>query len=139
MSDDKQYYYRFEDRTYALPLDEYDEPQGTVTYVKMILLEVVSKTPKGAWLKLHPHSLIPSPWLTFGWEHDKKFFCLDSAKKGFARSTQARAVVDFIERKKRQRDIYKTKAQKADKLVHQGECMLGDIEKGHTAKEYYFT
>lgn len=90
-------WHRFTDRTYANPLDEYDEPTGTTTYISHEKFAVVSRTPKGVWL-----------YLGFG----GKRFVLNSATKRFADPTEERAKISFLARKEKQRAIYQARADK---------------------------
>ena len=96
------YYYRYDDRRYAPPLNEYDEPMGQGRLeVLLTKFPVLKETPKGVWLD------------NFG----SKRFVLHSAYKRFADSDLDKAKASFIARKKRQGDIYRARARQADEAI----------------------
>jgi len=99
---EKTYWYRYENKVYAPPVDEFDRVCGE-GLMKVILYrwEVVKHTPKGVWLEL---------W-------GQKRFVLNRSRRRFACPTKDEARVSFIARKTRQAGIYEARARTARQAV----------------------
>lgn len=97
-------YYRYEDRRYAGPCDEWGDPIPGSGHsdIHLRTYEVLKHTPKGVWLRFR---------------YDKKFV-LASANKRFACATIEEAAESFIARKKRQISIYKNRMQRAEEVLN---------------------
>ena len=92
-------YHRYDDRTYAAPLDEFDNPMGPSRLsIEHTTYPVLKATPKGVWLDLGLGG---------------RRLVLHASRKRFACSTEEEALRSFIERKKRQAGICDTRAEKA--------------------------
>lgn len=99
MNEADDIFHRYDDRHYAAPLDECDNPMGAGTHeLAHTTYRVIKRTPKGAWIDL-------------GWG-DKRFVLL-SARKRYALPTQAEALESFIMRKRVQESIYENRAHSA--------------------------
>lgn len=84
MQNEKEYWWRAEDRRYANydPWAEFEQPSGSHLVIELYSYEVVRHTPKGVVL----------------WPHG---FVLGTATKQFAVPTKELALLDLIARKKR--------------------------------------
>lgn len=101
-------YYRFEERHYAPPVDEFDNPIGEGRCAVVLLKYPVKKhTPKGVRLKTGR-------------------FVLNTARKRFACATVEEAVTSFIARKRKQIQILMHQARRAQ--VALDACRNRDIE-----------
>lgn len=104
MSTDRltEYWYRYDDRQYAPPLDEYDNVcgEGRVE-VTLTKFPIIKYTPKGAWIDLYG---------------DKKFV-LRTARKRYACPTKEEAKESFLARKAKQIRIYKAKIRRAELAI----------------------
>lgn len=99
MSAAPELWHRYDDRSYAPSLDEFDNPVGrSVLRIVHTTYPVLKHTPKGVWLDLG-----------FG----GKRLVLHTSRKRFACSTKEEALRSLIERKKRQASIYRARAESA--------------------------
>lgn len=97
---DKEIFHRYDDLSYAPPVDEFDNPMGAGSHELLhTTYRVIKRTAKGAWIDLG-----------FG---DKRFVLL-TARKRYACPTQAEALESFIHRKERQATIYQSRLDKAE-------------------------
>ena len=95
-------WYRYEDRRYAEPVDEWGDSYGTGRLeVNLIKIPVRKHTPKGVWL---------------GWSAPGRFV-LTSARKRYACPTAEEAKESFIARKKRQASIYRARLRDAEEAI----------------------
>ena len=96
-------WYRYEDRIYAPPIDEFGDVcgKGRVEVLQREL-RVIKFTPKGAWLDVG-----------FG----EKRFVLRNCRKRYACPTIAEAKESFRQRKLRQRGIYQARVDHADRCL----------------------
>ncbi len=112
-SDDKNplgEWYRFEDKRYAGPLDEYDQPTPSTLTVHLRKYKVLKITPKGAWVHLGPFS-------------GKRFVRRDVTRR-FACPTVEEALESFKARKAKQARIYRKRADDADRASRLAENMV---------------
>lgn len=99
-----EFWYRYEDKAYAAPLDEFDNPIGSSSLeIELRKYLVLSHTPKGAWIDL-------------GFMQGKKFVRKD-ARKRFACSTREEAKESFIARKGRQIRIHQATVDRAKRAI----------------------
>ena len=105
-------WYRFEDKRYAGPLDEFDNPTPSVMEVHLRKYPVLKLTPKGAWLATCP------PFL------GTKRFVLREATKRFACPTIEEALESFKARKSKQARIHRKIAADADAAATRAEWMV---------------
>lgn len=98
------FWYRYEDRQYAAPLDEFDRPcgEGRLELIKR-RFSVIRETPTGAWLQEHP---IIAPR-----------FAKRDARKRYACPTEIEALQSFFARKQRQVSIYNARIRRAEKAM----------------------
>jgi len=97
-------WYRYEDKTYAAPLDEFDKPIGSPRLeVLLRSYQVMKHTTHGVWLS--------ESGITF-WR-----FVLHNARKRFACPTIEEAKTSFIARKTKQARIYRARAQRAEEAL----------------------
>ena len=112
-----EYWYRLEEQRYAAPLDEYDQPMGRgelVVHVRK--LKVLRHTPKGAWLV----------GLQYGEGNPR--FVLRDCKRRFACPTIEEATESFRQRKLRQAQILRARADtamEAKTLAEEGRVRMG--------------
>lgn len=116
-----EFAYRFEDAHYALPLDEFDNPQGSYMQVEIQAFHVYKRTPKGFWIS--PTLLLPNHLQTKG------RFVLLEANKHYACLTVEEAKESFIARKKRQQQIHLSRARSAEAAI----CALQGFTIGSIA------
>ena len=113
----EEVWYRYEDKYFAPPLDEFDNPVGGRSLeIHLFKFPVVKTTPKGAWLDIG--------------EHANRFASRDATKR-FACPTLAEAKESFIARKRKQARIYRKKAEEAEAAVRK-------IELGGARERVYF-
>jgi len=110
MSDDAEIavvkLYRYEDRTYASSLDEFDNPTGPGrTAVELREFRVFKTTAKGVWIYLWNHS-----------DADKRFVNL-TARKQFACKSKELAKESFIHRKQAHLRILLAQASRVKKAL----------------------
>lgn len=105
MGEPETVWYRFEERRYAAPLDEYENPipGGSRLVVHLLELPLIKETPKGVWLG----------WGGLGAGR----FVLRSAKKRYACPTLEEAKTSFRARKEKQAGIYRARAEDADRAI----------------------
>lgn len=98
--------YRYQEVTYAGPLDEFDEPTG-LGRTEVILHEypVFKTTKKGAWIYLYNHS-----------DEYKRFVNL-AARKQFACKTKELAKASFIHRKQAHLSILLAQANRIKSVL----------------------
>jgi len=102
-------YYRYVDKYYAPPLDEYDCPTGSSRMeIVLEVYSVIKRTPKGVRIARQ---------CMLGYVDTTTRMVLDSSKKKFACPTLALAKESFIARKTRQASIYKAKYEDALKAI----------------------
>lgn len=98
--------YRFDEVTYAGPLDEYDMPTPGSHVVELEAFVITKVTPKGFWVN--------RAGICRG-----RFILIDARKK-YAHQTIPDAKESFLARKRRQIAIYQAKITKAEDAI----CML---------------
>lgn len=97
-------WYRYEDKRYAAPLNEWDEPEGQGRLVvNLRKFEVLKHTPKGVWLRALGCS-------------DKHFVLLQSTKR-FACPTIEEAKASFTARKNKQIRIHQAQINNAKEAL----------------------
>ncbi len=107
-----KYWYRYEDRHTAPPLDEYDQPIGRGdVHIDLLKLVVLRHTPKGVWIRY------------FTVFKDERFVLTD-ARKRFACPTVREARVSFLARKKKQLSIHSARAQDVRDAVVKAESVF---------------
>ena len=100
---EQEFWFRYEDRRYAPPVDEFDRPIGEGSMDIMLRkYPVIKYTPKGVWLDL---------------SFNDHRFVLIGARKRFACPTVEEAKVSFIARKRRQASIYRARMNSAEKAI----------------------
>lgn len=93
---------RYEDVVYAAAMDEWDRSTGPGTLeVKLRRYPILKRTPKGAWIDTGLGLLQPR-------------FVLLEARKRFACPTEPEAMESFIQRKRQQLRILKTKVARVE-------------------------
>lgn len=90
------YYYRYIEAGSAS--SETEPMEWTSVSLRLELLELVKKTPCGAWLN-------------YGYTGAKNKFVLDYATKKYAHPTKEKAYESFLARKRKQLRIYKQKVR----------------------------
>jgi hypothetical protein len=99
----EELWYRYEDRRYAPPVNEWDEIVGRGTVeIKLREFRVLKHTPKGVWLEGY-----------FG----GKRFVLNDAYRRYACPTIEEAKVSFRARKAKQISIYKHRIEDAEEAL----------------------
>ena len=95
-------WYRYEDVTYAAPLNEYDEPVGPgETRVHLREFTVLKHTPKGVQLDVY----------------GQRKFVLKDATKRYACPTKEEASDSFLARKRRQLAILKSQQDRVERAI----------------------
>lgn len=101
----EEYWYRFEDKLYAAPLDEFDNSVGEARVAVILYkLLVCKRTAKGVWCQKY-----------YG-VSEFRFVLRDSIKR-FACPTIEEARISFIARKKKQIRIYSARVKIANKAI----------------------
>jgi hypothetical protein len=99
-----EYLYRYEDRTYSLGLNQFDDPlPGYTLKVELQEYRIIKRTPQGAWIVYGSWSM-----------HTPKRFVLLSARKRFACETKEEALESFKARKRKQIKILKAQLKRAE-------------------------
>lgn len=93
-----EYWYRYEDKGYANPADEYGESTGAHYVVELHKFSVKKHTPCGVRLSINR-------------------VVLHASRKRFACATLEEAKVSFIARKKKQASILRARAAIADRAI----------------------
>lgn len=116
-------WYRFEDKQYAAPLDEWGYTQGKGQIkVECRTFKVVRHTPKGVWLAAHI-----GPWTS-----REERFVLNGARKKYAHPTKAEAIESFLARKQAQLRIYTARADRARQASAMAKAMHEESAMGAT-------
>lgn len=111
-------WYRYEDRTYAAPLDEYENPVGQPrTELVLYDLTVLRVTPKGVWLSL--------------WPGATPRFVLDSARKRYAAPTKELALEGYLARKRSHVRILEAQLRRAQNALALGEALTAGKRPYH--------
>lgn len=113
-------WYRFEEQTYAAPLDEFDGgPCGEgLVEVHLHKYEVIRHTPKGVWVKRRIGA----------WSCGHARFILRQAHKRYACPTMEEAGQSFLARKARQARIFKARLRTIEKALAVFEHMRIEME-----------
>ncbi len=115
--------YRYNDVSYAAPLDEFDMPSrlpGAVE-VELSYFAIEKKTPKGVWVRLCFYN--EQTRQVSEWRCSERRFVLLTAHKKFACETKAEAMKSFLARKKRQLQILKSQARDVQWAIDKAERM----------------
>lgn len=97
-----EFWYRYEDKRFAAPHDEFDNPiGGPVIEVHVFKFQVVKTTPKGVWLNVA----------------EECRFVLRGATKRFACPTLDEAKASFVARKRKQIRIYQNRINLAEQAI----------------------
>lgn len=92
-------WYRFEDKEYAAPLDEFDRPNGPGhTELRLFEFQVAKETPKG--VRLSNGRLV-----------------LRDRRRRYACPTKTEALISFVERKRAQRRILQARLARVDRAI----------------------
>lgn len=98
-------WYRYEDRRYAAPLDEWERPCGSSRLVvELRQMDVTKVTPKGVWL---------------GGFYTRRFVLLE-ANKRYACPTKAEAMTSFLARKTKQASILRNQLRNVELAIQMG-------------------
>lgn len=107
-------WYRYEDRTYAAALDEYDMPTGSGRMeVVMSEYRVHKVTPAGVWV-------VRGNW-------DTPRFVLRAARKQYASPSKEAALTAYLARKRRQVSILESRAAKARRALELGVALQAKL------------
>lgn len=113
--------YRYEERRYAPPLDEFENPIGSgTTEIHLMEFSIVRETPRGAWVSYYG---------------SEPRFVRNEARKRYACRTKEAALASFIARKRRQAEILERQLSGVRALIYMAEhngapmpCVLPDLE-----------
>ena len=95
-------WYRYEDRRYANPVDEWGEPTGSHTAITLRKLPLLKVTRCGAWVEELP-----------GYRR----FCRNDATIPWASPTQEGALAAFLRRKAWQRKQREIELDRLDRII----------------------
>lgn len=122
-------WYRYEEKHWAAPTDEYGDPirGGGSTTLELIEFNVVRFTPKGAWIS-HPWLFEPSYREDGSYKAPGKRFQLRICRKRFACPTKKEALESLIARKTRQISIWQAQINQKEKAIQAANRLLGKPE-----------
>lgn len=98
------YLYRFDDKSYATCIDPDGDVWGSTTQVELTAYPIVKVTPCAYWVRL--------PYST------QNRLVYAGARKRFASKTIELAKESFIARKRKQAQIFRARADKADHAIY---------------------
>lgn len=113
MTEDKEYWYRFDDQRWSITLDPEREIFGTELEVRESSFQVLRHTPKGVWL--------------VGPNFEDIFVLKNPNGKRFAYATREDALRGYLARKNRQITIYSKRLEQALEFKNLALRKLGRI------------
>ena len=133
--------HRFEDRWYAPPLDEYDQPTGRGSCrLEHRTFPILGTTPKGQWIQRWRTTDV-GPRNEAGEVEREELARLrtlkavrwvsTNARKRYAHPSEREALEAYVARKKRQGAIYRQRARDAREALALGEEALRRMEGEH--------
>jgi len=105
MTEEKKVYYRYDNFSYAAPVNEFEISMGkSIPSIHISTFEVVKHTPKGVWIEI--------PWAK------KRKFILNRSRKKYASPTKELAWESFLARKKKQLSILSYQKRHIQDIIH---------------------